>query len=160
MWKKKEKVRKGKNNNKVIIGGLSKLLGSFLAIFVLLSVRCTQEQKPEENNFSGMIYGEKVVLGVKEKRLETARVGCSGGGGGGGSGGGSSNSSPGGNNSEQPGKGYVLLKVSNANSNSGVENAVVYVNGVQVATTSQEGTAFFPLNPDNYIGLTHLKESE
>jgi hypothetical protein len=151
MWKKKEKVRKGKNNNKVIIGGLSKLLGSFLVIFVLLSVRCTQEQKPEENNLSGMIYGEKVVLGVKEKRLETAKVGCSGGGGGGGSGGGSSNSSPGGNNSEQPGKGYVLLKVSNANSNSGVENAVVYVNGVQVATTSQEGTAFFPLNPDNYI---------
>jgi hypothetical protein len=151
MWKKKEKIRKGKNNNKAIIVELFKLLGSFLAIFVLLSVRCTQEQKPEENNLSGMIYGQKVVLGVKEKRLETARVGCSGGGGGGGSGGGSSNSSPGGNNSEQPGKGYVLLKVSNANSNSGVENAVVYVNGVQVATTSQEGTAFFPLNPDNYI---------
>jgi|GEM_PF-856453 hypothetical protein len=150
MWKKKEKIRKGKNN-KVIIVGLSKLLGGFLAIFILLSVRCTHEQKSEGTNLSGMIHGQKVVLGVKEKRLETARVGCSGGGGGGGSGGGSSNSSSGGNNSDQTTKGYVLLKVSNANSNSGVENAVVYVNGVQVATTSQEGTAFFPLNPDNYI---------
>jgi hypothetical protein len=56
----------------------------------------------------------------------------------------------GGDSSPQP-KGYVLLKVSNANSNSPVENAVVYVNGVQTATTSEDGTAFFPLTQINIL---------
>jgi hypothetical protein len=85
---------------------------------------------------------------IKEKGTSfscgSGRGGGSGGSGGGGSLGGGGDLPP------QP-KGYILLKVSNANSNSPVENAVVYVNGVQTATTSGEGTAFFPLEPDKYL---------
>jgi hypothetical protein len=85
---------------------------------------------------------------IKEKGTSfscgSGRGGGSGGSGGGGSLGGGGDLPP------QP-KGYILLKVSNANSNSPVENVLVYVNGVQTATTSEEGTAFFPLEPDKYL---------
>ena len=85
---------------------------------------------------------------IKEKGTSfscgSGRGGGSGGSGGGGSLGGGGDLPP------QP-KGYILLKVSNANSNSPVENALVYVNGVQTAMTSEEGTAFFPLEPDKYL---------
>lgn len=74
-------------------------------------------------------------------------ISCGSRSGSGGGGGGSSGSGL----PEEPAKGYLLLKVSNANSKSPVENAVVYVNGVSVSATSQGGTAFFPLNPDKYL---------
>ncbi|GBD03747.1 hypothetical protein HRbin19_01044 [bacterium HR19] len=47
-------------------------------------------------------------------------------------------------------KGYVILRVKNANSGSPVENASVYANGVLVSQTSPGGVAYFPLNQDQY----------